>query len=249
MDLPFTSPELLWIAFALLFAGFVKGATGLGYSTTSLPLLALVIGLKPALPLVLAPSFASNMVVLAGVRPLGPAFRRFAPLLIAAPVGVAGGLALLGRIDGASAGAALGLALLAWIAFALARPGWRAPAGWERPLAAPIGFFTGLINGLTGSQVLPLTPWLMSLELPRPLFIATLNLSFTVSTLVMASGLALLGLVTPASAAISLTGVVLSIAGVKSGEALRRRLPEAAFRNAVLAVLGLSALALIGRAL
>ena len=110
-ELPFTSPELFWIAFALLFAGCVKGATGLGYSTTSLPLLALVIGLKPALPLVLAPSFASNLVVLAGVRPLGPAFRRFAPLLVAAPLGVAGGLTLLGRIEGASAGAALGLAL------------------------------------------------------------------------------------------------------------------------------------------
>ncbi|MEM1315153.1 MAG: sulfite exporter TauE/SafE family protein, partial [Pseudomonadota bacterium] len=68
MVLPFAPFELLWIGFALLFAGFVKGATGLGYSTTSLPLLALVIGLKPALPLVLAPSLASNLVVLAGVR-------------------------------------------------------------------------------------------------------------------------------------------------------------------------------------
>ncbi|MEM1314371.1 MAG: sulfite exporter TauE/SafE family protein, partial [Pseudomonadota bacterium] len=228
---------------------FVKGATGLGYSTTSLPLLALVIGLKPALPLVLAPSLASNLVVLAGVRPLGPAARRFAPLLAAAPIGVAGGLALLGAVDGATAGGALGAALLAWIAFAVARPDWRAPARWERPLAAPTGLATGLVNGLTGSQVLPVTPYLMSLDLPRPIFIATLNLSFTVSTLVMGTGLAWLGLLTPASAAISVAGVALSIAGVKAGEALRRRLPEAAFRNAVLGVLGLSAMALVARAL
>ncbi|MEM6743407.1 MAG: sulfite exporter TauE/SafE family protein [Pseudomonadota bacterium] len=249
MDLPFSLPELLWIAFSLLFAGFVKGATGLGYSTTALPLLALAIGLKPALPLVLAPSIASNLAVLAGVGPLGPAFGRFTSLLIAAPVGVALGLALLGRIDGASAGAALGHALLAWIAFSLARPHWRAPPRLERPLSAPVGLFTGVINGLTGSQVLPVTPYLMSLDLPRPLFIATLNLSFTLSSLVMASGLAWLGLLTPTSAAISLSGVVVALVGVRSGEALRRRLPEAAFRNAVLAVLGLSALALIWRAL
>ena len=249
MTLSYTGGELAVIVFAMLFAGFVKGATGLGYSTSCLPILALSLGLKASLPLVLAPSLASNVTVMLGAGPMAPAIRRFWPMLVVAPVGVLAGAALLGRVDGDMAGAALGCALVAWCAFAYATPHWRLRPELERPLAPGVGLVTGVINGLTGSQVLPITPFLMSLEMPRGTFLHTLNLSFTLSTLAMGAALTRLGIMTVETATISLCGIVLSVAGVRSGAALRRRLPEKTFRAGVLVVLSLAGAALIVRGL
>ena len=70
MPVAYAPEELAVIAFAMLFAGFVKGATGLGYSTTCLPIMALALGLKASLPLALAPSLASNAAVMLGAGPI-----------------------------------------------------------------------------------------------------------------------------------------------------------------------------------
>jgi hypothetical protein len=241
--------ELAWIAFAMLVAGFVKGTTGLGYSTTCLPLLALALGLKDSLPLVLAPSLASNVAVMASAGSPWPAARRFGWMLLLAPVGVIAGVVLLGRIESAAAGAALGIALIAWCAFALGRPEWRLAARFERPLLAPVGLATGMVNGVPGSQVLPVTPFLMSLRVPPELMVMTLNLSFTLSSVAMAAGLASLGILNAETGTVSLAGVAVAIAGVRAGTALRRRLADEVFRVGVLLVLGVAGAALILRAL
>lgn len=55
---------ILIIACAYLVAAFVKGATGLGFSTSALPILALGLGLKSAMPLVIIPSLVSNAIVM-----------------------------------------------------------------------------------------------------------------------------------------------------------------------------------------
>ncbi len=50
--------EILVVAGAFVFAAFVKGTTGLGFSTIALPFLVLAIGLKEALPLLIIPSMS-----------------------------------------------------------------------------------------------------------------------------------------------------------------------------------------------
>ncbi len=237
--------ELVAIFVAMAFAGFVKGATGLGFATTCLALLALALGLKESLPLVIAPSLVSNVVVMLGAKHFRVSARRFWPMLLLAPVGVVIGLFALARVDGAAAGAALGVVLLAYVGFAFAQPHWRLPERLERPLAPVTGLTTGMINGLTGSQVMPVLPYLMSLGLKREVFIQTINLSFTLSTLVMVVGLSKLGLLSTNAAIVSAAGVAVSIAGVKGGEALRARLSDDAFRIAVLLVLAAAGVGLL----
>ena len=53
-------------ALGLLIAGFVKGATGLGYATCALPFLVAAIGLKAAIVIVPIPAMAANMIRNAG---------------------------------------------------------------------------------------------------------------------------------------------------------------------------------------
>lgn len=239
------APTLAFIGLAFLVSGIIKGATGLGYATSCIPMLTLVIGIKAALPLVLAPSVASNVTLLVTTGPIGATVRRFWPMLLAAPIGVFMGATLLGAVNGATAGAALGLALIAWCLFAFRRPDWRLAHHWESPLAPLVGLSTGVVNGLTGSQVMPLAPFVMALGLTPAMLIQVMNLSFTLSSAAMATALTRIGLMTTHAALISLAGVVLSVAGVRFGSGVRHRLPEATFRRAILLVLMAAGIALL----
>lgn len=228
-----------------LFAATAKGVTGLGFSTTCLPILALIIGLKDALPLVILPSICSNLIVMRQAGQFGETVRRFWPMLLALLPGLAIGLWTLSRIDGVLAGAALGGMLILWCIFMLAKPELRLPADWERTLAPLSGFVTGIINGVTGSQVMPSVPFLMMLHLDRNQFIQAINCSFTLSSLVMAFGLGQLGLFSRDDLVISAVGTCLVIFGVRLGSAIRHRLSETLFRNAIVIMLSIMGLSLI----
>ena len=74
---------LLSIAAVFFFAAFVKGVTGLGFSTTALPFLVLSIGLKETLPLLIIPSILSNLQVMRSAGHFRVSCLQFWPLYIA----------------------------------------------------------------------------------------------------------------------------------------------------------------------
>ena len=236
---------LLVIALAFFLAAFIKGATGLGFSTSALAMLALSIGLKPALPLLIVPSLTSNALVMIDAGNFRETAKRFWPLYLFTLPGVAVGLLLLNAVDSTDAGAALGVVLAAYGLFSLARPAVVLPPSLERPLAPMVGFLTGTVNGLTGSQVMPVLPYLIALQLDPNRFIQAINISFTLSTLVMAAGLTQIGLMTPETALISCAGMIPVFLGVRAGAAVRRRLSDAVFRRLVFLFLVASGVALV----
>ncbi len=244
------SPTQIAIIFVVyLGAATAKGVTGLGFSTTCLPFLALTIGLKEALPLLIIPSISSNLMVQIGAGQLVPTLRRFWPMLLATLPGVGLGLWLLGSVDGGTAGAVLGLVLVGYCAFAYAKPDLLLPAHLERPLGPISGFLTGVVNGVTGSQVMPSMPYLMSLNLDRNLFVQAINCSFTLSSIVMMIGLSRLGLLPITAVWVSVLGIGCVLLGIRLGERIRDRLAPEQFRLAVLAMLTLLGLSLVARGL
>ncbi len=232
-----TPTELAIIAATFFFAAFTKGTTGLGFSTTCLPFLVYAIGLKAALPLLIIPSLASNIIVMRDAGHFRETVIRFWPLFITAVPGVAVGLWLLDILDPRLAAAILGGVLFAYCLFALARPDLRLPQPLEKPLAPIVGVSTGVLNGLTGSQVMPVLPYLLSLDLEPNRFVQAINCSFTLSSLVMAAGLTQLGLLTLETAAISALGLILVYLGIKLGSRVRRILSPEIFRVIVLVFL------------
>ncbi|MEM9059186.1 MAG: sulfite exporter TauE/SafE family protein [Pseudomonadota bacterium] len=244
------SPLQIAIIFTVyLGAATAKGVTGLGFSTTCLPFLAVTVGLKEALPLLIIPSVASNLMVQVGAGRFLPTIRRFWPMLIATLPGLLLGLWLLDRVDGATAAAVLGVVLVGYCAFAFARPDLRLPTRLERPLGPVSGFLTGIINGVTGSQVMPSMPFLMSLRLDRNMFVQAINCSFTLSSIVMMIGLSRLGLVPVTAIAVSILGIACAVVGIRLGERVRDRLAPEQFRLAVLGMLTLLGLSLVVRGL
>jgi uncharacterized protein len=106
-----------------------------------------------------------------------------------------------------------------------------------------------VINGLTGSQLMPVLPYLMALHLDRDRFVQAINCSFTASSLVMAIGLSKIGLMTVETALISTIGISPVWIGLKLGGNIRRRLSPELFRKLVIYMLMASGVLLLARAL
>jgi uncharacterized membrane protein YfcA len=207
--------------------------------------LVFAIGLKDALSLVLIPSIFSNLVVMRQVGHFKPTLLRFWPMLLATVPGLVLGLWVLSGIDGTIAKAVLGSVLFLWCGFSFLKPDLRLPSRLETPLAPLSGVCTGFLNGLTGSQVMPAVPFLMSLHLGRNAFIQAANCSFTMSSLIMMVGLGYLGLFNNSDVIISSLGVFCVVVGVRFGTAIRERLSEKAFRTLVLIILTMMSISLL----
>lgn len=222
---------------AFLVAGLIKGTTGLGFSTACLPFLVMAAGLKDALALIIVPSIISNLTVMREAGHFRETVSRFWPLYLALVPGIIAGLGVLDRIDGLAAAAVLGGVLCVYSLYGLTAPGLRLPDAWERPLAAPTGFLTGMLNGLTGTQVIPLLPYMLARPLDPNRLVQAVNCSFTLSSLAMAAGLSTLSLFSLKQLALSVAGIAPALGGVKLGSMLRRRLDAGLFRRLVLLVL------------
>lgn len=229
--------ELAIVIAAFFFAAFVKGTTGLGFSTTALPFLVLTLGLKETLPLLILPSITSNLIVMREAGGFKPALRQFWPLYLAALPGLLLGLFLLAWLDPMLSASVLGVVLISYCLFALAQPDFRLRPPLAKLLAVPTGFVNGALNGLTGSQVMPVLPYMMALHLPPAPFVQAINIMFTGSSLVMAFGLSKLGLMTPTALLVSTVGLLPVFIGVRFGAKVRRWLSPTAFRFAVLVIL------------
>jgi hypothetical protein len=250
MDLSgaYSAGQLATIGAAYLAAALVKGVTGLGYSSTCLPILTLAFGLKEALPLVLLPSVASNVVVMVSTGGFVDGARRFWPLVVSAALSVWAGLWVLTQVNGHTAAAILGGVLLLYVAFALANRRFRLDEARTRRFEPLVGVVTGFVNGLTGSQVMPVVPYLLSLDLPRERFVQGSNQSFTLSSAAMFAGLGLAGLMTWQVLVVSTVGLLLVALGVRVGQRISRHLAPQAFRVAVLLVLAALGVGLVARA-
>jgi uncharacterized membrane protein YfcA len=243
-----TLDEIVIAIIGLAIAGLVKGATGIGFSTTGLPIIALSIGLDRAMPLVLLPSISSNLSVMLSAGEFRVMLTHYRWLYVALLPGLICGLFLLTRIDTHNAARVLGAIIIAYVAYALIRPGLSVPKTYERWLNAPTGFLNGLLNGLTGSQILPVVPYALSLGLTPDGIIQITNIAFTLSSLVMIVGLNRIGFLDGTTFLLSAAGVVPGLMGVAAGTRLRKRMQQQAFREAVLVVLmGLAVLLIIGR--
>ena len=239
--------ELFAAAAGLAIAGLVKGVTGIGYATCAMPLLAMSVGLETAMALVVVPAIASNAALLATGGALATTARRFAPFYLAILPGIACGVPLLAAIDPRIATKALGLLTLAYVGLAVAKPALALPPHLERRLALPAGFINGVLTGLTGSQILPLVPYMLALRLDAATQVQAINLAVTIASLAMGAALLVHGIMTPALLAMSCAGAVIAVVGVAGGSAISTRLPVETLRRLTLAVLALIAAGLVGR--
>jgi len=240
-------PALAWIAAGLLLAGVVKGATGLGYATCALPFLVAALGLKPAMAIVLVPALATNIAVALTTGHLAETVHRFRTLYASMLPGIGVGIALLVWLSQTVAVKSLGVLIVAYVAWTLLRPQMQLSPAAALHLQVPVGFLNGMLTGLTGSQVMPLFPYMMSLDLDANRLVQAINFAVLMCSLVLAGGLIATGIMTPQLLGLSLLAVLPALSGVEIGSRLRRFIPADSFRRLVLLVLLLMGTSMILR--
>ena len=241
--------SLLWLAgLGLFLAGVVKGATGLGYSSCALPFLVSALGLKPAMALVLDTGHGHQRDrriygwplcrdVAAFCKPLrgdvaGDRGRRLPADVDRPGFGREDVGSRRHRLRGDDLGSSSGADI---------------EVCREGP-SSPDGFANGVLTGLTGSQVMPLFPYMMSLDLDPSRLVQAINLAVTVASVFLAIGLIYAGIMTPELMGVSILAIVPAIVGTQLGTQLRSHIPASQFRSVVLYVLLATGFLLLVRA-
>ncbi|QGY39956.1 TSUP family transporter [Pseudodesulfovibrio cashew] len=242
--------EPLTIAFVFatfLFAAFLKGTAGLGFATTCLGVMAGYLDMRLAIPLVIVPSLLSNALVMIDAGGFVRIFRRFWFLYAATLPGLAVGLWVLGGGDTTLPRAVLGISMVLYGLYGLWGGSFSLP--YTRFTASVAGTLTGLVNGLTGSQIMPMLPYLMSLNITKDELVQAINTSFTISSVIMLAGLGRMGLLSAETMTVSAAGVIPVAVGIWLGGKVRRKLPETVFRKIVLGLVAVLGAALVVKAL
>ncbi len=237
--------ELALIASTYFFAAFIKGFAGLGFTTSCLAVLVHFVGLDRAIPLITIPALAIDIILVYESGNVRASFLRFQKLHLFTIPGVALGLWLLSTAPMHLLTITLGVLIILFYFYSIASKDFSLPSYLESTLAKPVGFVTGVLCGMTGSQLLPVAPYLISLRLPRLEFIQAINTCFTFLTITMMIGLTYLGLLHIGAFAVSFIGLGIVYGGTKTGNYLGQYMSATLFRHVVLVMLLLSGVALI----
>lgn len=231
MDAIWTLEFLAAVAAIFVLAGFVKGVVGMGLPTVSLGLLAVAVGPKEAIAIMLIPSLITNIWqgVVGGA--LGALIKRLWSLLLAVCVGVWFGAGILARADAGIIAGSLGVMLCLYSAISLLTPQIPAPDRREGWLSPVIGVANGLLTGLTGTFVVPGVPYLQALGLDRNALVQAMGILFSVSTLALAVSMTGHRILPKDLGLLSAAALVPAIVGMVGGQWVRHRISEPVFRK------------------
>lgn len=223
--------SLAIIAVTFFVAGLVKGVIGLGLPTVAIAVLAATIGLKPAMALLLVPSFATNLwqAVVGGA--LKEILRRLGTLLAGIFVGTWAGVRVLAGADVRYLVALLGTLLAVYAIVNLLKISVRHRHGSEPWLSPVLGTVNGVLTGMTGSYGIPALFYIQAMDFPRDRFVQALGVLFLASTIALALALGGQDLVSADQALLSAGAVAPAILGMALGARIRYRLSEAVFRK------------------
>jgi len=231
-------PHILIIVYATFFvAAFIKGLTGLGFVSLCLPVIAIFIKLEQAIPLVVLPSLISNVMIIYQTGRLRQSVSRFWLLYISAFPGIYAGVLILNTVGNYAAKIVLGVLSIAYSLLILLKIEISIPEKNERILSVPIGLTNGFLNGLTGTQIIPMLPYLLSLKLDRDGMINAINVGFTLSIIVLLIIFGKFNLISLETLKFSIVGAIPVAAGIYLGGKLRHTVSEERFKLAVLLLL------------
>jgi uncharacterized protein len=159
-------------------------------------------------------------------------------------VGVPIGTTLLTHINPAYLRTGLGALLVVYSIYSLVRPAFK-PVQSGVPTDVGIGFFNGLLGGLTGLTGIIVTVWSQLRGWPKDVQRTVFQPVNLAAIVMSAVSLGIAGAVTAETIKLYLFGLPVLLAGLWTGLKLYGKLDDAAFRKVLLLLLLVSGLALI----
>ena len=229
--------SIFLISIIFLFAGFVKGASGIGLPAISLAFLTMFVGIKVAIALVVMPGLLTNFWQVFGKFKIKNIIIRMWPLLICLFIfSLLGAKVLVNNSEILTL--LLGVILILYASFSfIIKKRIIIPLKYEKVIGAFSGALGGFFGGSTGTFIFPLALYVYSLKMDKSEFLQSIALVLISASLFL--GIALTGnkLWTIELFIYSTYAALPSFIGMYIGRKLQFKINEDFFRKIFLFVL------------
>ncbi|MDC3116464.1 sulfite exporter TauE/SafE family protein [Alphaproteobacteria bacterium] len=232
----FETITLAVILCSVFFGGIVKGSVGIGMSMFSVPLIAFILPPTKAMMLLCFPVIVTNFIQMDIKR--GISNYRFFPMFMTLFLGIiiGGKLILSLNLKTISIIIALTIIIFTLFNFLGLNLYWLKPK-YEKIISIFIGFFSGILGGLSTFYAPPIITFLVSLNLAKENFIRTTATMYFLASIPLYSSLIFHGLGNFYDLLVSLIITSPALLGQYFGTKIRKRLPNAIFRKTILVIL------------
>lgn len=234
---PLSGATLLGLAVAFLLGGFAKGALGFGLPLVTISILPYFVAIELALALNAATLLLMNIAQFVQGGAMADTVRRCWPLLGGLVLGVPLGATLVNIVDGAMLQAILGAFVMLFVLVSVASPQFRVSPRWVVPAGWGTGFVAGIIGALTTANGPILVMYLVGLDVPRMVFVASLAWLFLVTGACNVVAYWSIGILDAERLLLGVLCMLPAALGMVAGNRLADRLPASLFRRVVLGVL------------
>ncbi len=238
-----TATELAIVLVAVVIGAIAKAVTGMGLPLIAIPIASLFIDVETAIVVIAFPNVLANATLAVRERHSYPDTRDLPTLAIVGVIGAVAGTLLLVNIPETPLVIAVIVAIVTYIVLFFAHPELRTTPARSKRLAPVVGGVAGVFQGAVGISGPIVGSWIHSYRLPRSAHI------LSVTSLFFITGLAqLVVLISTGELAGRVPATLLAcipvFASIPVGTRLRNSVSGRGFDLAIIAMLGVSALAL-----
>ena len=228
--------NLVLIVFAVFLGGIVKGSVGIGMSMFSVPIIAFILPPTKAMMLLCFPVIFTNFLQMDIKKGVGSF--RFLPMFLALFLGllIGGKLILNLSLNFISISIAIVIIIFTSLNFFGVNLKNLKKAN-EKMLSVIIGFFSGILGGLTTFYAPPIITFLISINLDKEFFIRTTATMYFFASIPLYSSMVYHGLGNYYDLTISLILVIPAIVGQFFGSKVRKKMSNEIFQKLVLIIL------------
>ena len=221
---------------SVFFGGIVKGSVGIGMSMFSVPLIAFILPPTKAMMLLCFPVIVTNFIQMDIKR--GISNSRFFPMFITLFLGILIGGKLILSLNLKTISIIIALTIIIFTSFNFLglNLNWLKPK-YEKIISIFIGFFSGILGGVSTFYAPPIITFLVSLNLAKENFIRTTATMYFLASIPLYSSLIFHGLGNFYDLLVSLIITAPALLGQYLGTKIRVRLSNEIFRKTILVIL------------
>jgi uncharacterized membrane protein YfcA len=250
MELSLSTDMVLIIAAcaaAILFGGIVKGTLGVGLPLFAVPIMSLMIGSTQAIALVAVPVLVSNIWQAWQEASWKASLKRFWPLMLTQAIMTVFAVHWTLSFSVKELNRLVAFAVILAVVSMLFKPSFTIPADKERWTGALVGTLSGMLGGVSSLMGPILISYMLSLKLQRDEFVGAVSVIYLNAAWPLYLAMYSFGRMEVVDLGYSVLALLPMAIGLRTGQKLRHRLSEDAFRKVLLGFLTFIAILLVVR--
>lgn len=242
-------PTHILVGVALLFAAFVKGATGLGFPLIATPTVALLLDIRIAVTILILPNLLMDVTQVFRDGFPYAVLKRFKSMVGLTVLGVFLGTMVLVMLPLWALNLCLGIMVLVFVASNLMKFEFTITPAAEKILSPFFGFVSGFLNGMTNAAGPTLAIYFYSLKLEKRDFVKSIATIFVITKATQLVAVSTWNLFNWDTITLSMQVLLFTLLGFFAGLKTQDRVNQKTFNRGLLVLLTIIGVILIGRAM